>query len=347
MTVKLEVIEVLPGEIAHHYEPDSELELYSQSNRFWGKVGEKNFTVTLPMGTLKKVQSLTRLSRRLTRTDKSSATFNYARDGVIILYLGQVYFFCIRKEQLTHTGTLKQCRNILHCGFAVTGQGIYFGEYGANPERQEVPLWLSETDGRSWKVVYNFPCGSIKHVHGVYSDPYSDSLWVPTGDESGECGLFEFPSGDVSRVKRHGNGQQQWRPVSMFFERDRIVWGMDSQLQISYLQSFNRVTSELSQGRSFPGPVWYSKQLKDGMSILQSTVEIGPGSRSRYAHLFVSNDLEEWREIARYRKDLYPLSFFKFGVIAFADGDQSSDDFVVFGEALSGLDGKILRVSLR
>jgi hypothetical protein len=40
------------------------------------------------------------------------------------------------------------------------------------------------------------------------------------------------------------------------------------------------------------------------------------------------------------------MRYFKFGVLAFADGPQSSKEFVLFGEALKGLDGRSLIVGL-
>ena len=40
------------------------------------------------------------------------------------------------------------------------------------------------------------------------------------------------------------------------------------------------------------------------------------------------------------------MRYFKFGVVAFADGPQNSDDFVLFGEALQGMDGRVIRASI-
>jgi hypothetical protein len=171
----------------------------------------------------------------------------------------------------------------------------------------------------------------------VYFDRFTEKLWIPTGDFAGECFLVEADQ-NFSEVKYHGNGMQQWRPVSLFFEKDHIVWGMDSQLETSTMQIFDRNSESLTCGQAFPGPVWYSKQL-DGLSLLQTTCEIGPGVHSDSAHLFVSSDNRHWAEVAAFHKDAMPMRYFKFGVIAFADGAQCSDRFAMFGEALKGFDG--------
>ena len=118
---------------------------------------------------------------------------------------------------------------------------------------------------------------------------------------------------------------------------------MDSPLEPCHLQIFDRASGTLSEGRRFNGPVWYSKTLSDGWHLLQSSIEIGPSIVGEDAIVYASRDLKEWHEIARFKKDRWPMRYFKFGVIAFADGEQSSEDFIFFGEALEGLDGQYQR----
>jgi len=40
------------------------------------------------------------------------------------------------------------------------------------------------------------------------------------------------------------------------------------------------------------------------------------------------------------------MKFFKYGVISFADGNQSSEDFMISGEGVVGLDGKSMNIRL-
>ena len=129
-------------------------------------------------------------------------------------------------------------------------------------------------------MAYQFAAGSIRHVHGVFPDPYSDRLWIPTGDGAGECYLVSADY-DFTDVVRYGDGSQAWRAVTLFFEPDRIVWGMDSERETSYLQIFDRRTAALTRGCAFPGPVWYGKRLAAGPALVQTTVEIGSGCGAR------------------------------------------------------------------
>lgn len=346
MAQTLETRGPLGAEVVHHYESGGGDFIFSTGNRFRGARDGEPFAFDAPLGAPKRALSGLRLARRALRIDKGNAVFNRRRDGVAVLYDGRVHFYDLASRRLVPAGRLRQCRNILHRGIAVTDDGLYFGEYGANREREAVPVWRSTDDGRSWRVAYEFPAGSIKHVHGVFVDPHSDRLWLPTGDFAGECYVVEA-NRDFSEVTWHGDGTQRWRPVGMFFEPERIVWPMDSQLETSYLQVFDRATGTLARHRDFPGPVWYTKRLDDGVALLQTTVEIGDGVKSDRAHVFASRDLLEWTEVGAWKKDRWPMRYFKFGVLAFADGAQSSDDFALFGEGLEGIDGRALRASLR
>lgn len=342
----LELTKTTTDEVAHYYDNLTGNSITSKGNRFRAILNNNEFRFIIPLAPPKRVAGLFRIGRRALRLDKSNAVFNHSRDGIIVLYQGKIFFFDLQSRLLRMVGQLKQCRNVLHCGISVTEDSIVFGEYGANPNRDAVPVWRSTDDGRTWQVVYEFPAGSIKHVHGVYCDPYSNSLWIPTGDFSGECYLFEVRDRNFQSIVRHGDGEQRWRAVNIFFDPDRIVWAMDSQLQESRLQVFDRATGNLDELRGFEGPVWYSKRFTDGSAVLQTTVEIGDGVKSSYAHVFFSEDLVHWTEVARFRKDLWPKRYFKSGVIAFADGPQTRDDFVMFGEALRGMDGTVFQARI-
>ena len=121
---------------------------------------------------------------------------------------------------------------------------------------------------------------------------------------------------------------------------------MDSPIEKVYLQIFDRSTKTITQGQDFPGPVWYSKQFDSGGGLLQTSVEIGKSVNSSMAKVFFSNDLVNWEEVTSFKKDKFPMTFFKYGVISFAEGNQSIKDFVIFGEGLVNFDGISLKASI-
>ena len=344
----LTINRVAGAEVVHYYDSTTTDCVFSTGNRFtvrWQSFGERRFSLPLNSSAWKGWLGGWRLLRRLLRLDMASVAVNFERDGLIILYQGLMHFYCFASGDVRKVGSLEQGRCVLSGGIAVSARGMYFGEYADNPARRSVPIWRSQDGGRSWQVVYRFPEGSIKHVHGVFADSHSDAIWVTTGDFSNECFLFEANE-DFTSVRRHGDGTQPWRAVNLAFERDTIFWGMDSQLETSRLQRFIRATGVLEPLCEFPGPVWYIKRLTDGWSLLQTTCETGPGVKTNFSHMLASRNLVDWHEIGRFRKDRWPKSILKYGVITFADGPQTMSDFVFSCQALVGRDGQAFRASV-
>jgi hypothetical protein len=347
--VRLELIRQLDAEAIYYYDSATGDCVYSSANRFTVRLRSKEeHTFILPVtgGVWRRWCLRSRICRRLLRLDMASAVLNNDRSGLIVLYQSRIYFYDLQARRVLQTGKLRQCRNVLAGSIAVTAHGVYFGEYGQNPARERVPVWRSLDAGRSWHIGYEFPAGSIRHIHGVYADPYTDRLWLTTGDFKGECYLVETDP-TLCSMKFHGDGSQQWRTVQLLFEKDKIFWVMDSQLETSYLQMFDRTSGSLERLRDFPGPVWYVKRLDDGWSLIQTTREVGPGVRTDSSHLLISRNLIDWHEVARFRKDWWPMPYFKFGVITFADGPQTSADFCFFCQALDGLDGQSFVAAIR
>ena len=149
--MKFTIFEDLKSEIVHHYDSDTKNIIRSTGNNFSIKLNDQETSFSIP-GQNRLLMRF-RLIRRLLRYDKSNAVLNWKRDGVIVLYQGKIYFFDLKEKKLNLIDNLKQCRNVLHGGMAVKSSGIFFGEYGNNPDRNPVPIWKSEDDGGSQKMV--------------------------------------------------------------------------------------------------------------------------------------------------------------------------------------------------
>lgn len=335
----------MDAEAVHLYDTASRNTIVSTGRRIEAVIDGTVHRIVLPLSPLLVGGLARRLTRRVLRLDRVNAVLNELGDGIVLVYRGAIHLYDLQTRRLGRTAALRQCRNVLHRGVAVTARGIYLGEYGRNPRRRPVPIHRSRDGGRSWEVAYEFAAGGIRHVHGVFHDPHTDRLWIPTGDRAGECYLVSADH-DFTDVLRYGDGSQAWRAVTLFFEPDRIVWAMDSESETSYLQVFDRATGVLTRGRAFPGPVWYGKRLAGGRALLQTTVEVGPAVQRQQALVFASTDLVEWQEVGRFDKDRWPLRCCRFGVVAFADGHQTPDDLAVFGDALQELDGRAYRARL-
>lgn len=345
--MQLELKTELPAKAAHYYNAFTGDILLSDANRFYGECHGRKFSFRVPIPLLNWLSLPSQTMRRAARTNAASAVFNFCGDGVVIAYQGCLFFYDILHDELHETGHLKNCNCVLFGGISVSENGIYIGEYGRNPGRLPVPVWISRDEGRTWNMEYEFPAGSIRHIHGIYSDPIDNGLWIPTGDFEGECFLYQAKDCDFNSLLQYGDGKQEWRHVGLFQRRASLVWVMDSELQTSYLQKFDKASQTLSQGRAFPGPVWYVKSFSDNAGgLVQTTVEVGTGVHSQSSHVFYSPDLESWSEVSSFRKDWLPAKYFKSGVVGFAPGPQTTQDFLIFGEALCGMDGRVYSARL-
>jgi hypothetical protein len=334
--MKLLIKKILAREICHYSSPG--LLITSQYNRVYVEKDGSEFSFTLPSDGWKVPFGLFRLTRRAFRLDKCNIV--PVADGYVVVQQGRVYRYDEASGCFSQTLTLKNCRNVLHQSIAVIdGHELFFGEYGNNPDRGEVPIYRSQDGGRSWQNVFTFATGQIKHVHGCYYDPVEKKIWVLTGDFKDECRIL-CADREFKNIEWIGDGQQTYRTCNLFFEKDSVHWIMDSQLQNSFHIKLNRKTRKIEQKQLFPGPVWYIKHLEDGYYLAATAQEIGPGVKDKFAHLMVSRDLETWEDIHRFEHDGLPKRYFKFGVIGFADGPQRSDGFYLYAEAIKGLDGK-------
>ena len=335
--MKLEIKQTIKREICHYASPD--VLITSLHNKVYLKKNGREAVIRLPMRGWKELFSFSRKLRRALRLDKCNVV--PVRDGLVIVRQGDVYFYDEKQNHLTQTLRLKNCRNLLHQSIAVFNDGkeIVFGEYGLNPQRTEVPVYKSSDGGRSWQTIFTFPAGKIRHVHGCYFDPFEKKIWTLTGDFNGESHIL-FSDPDFNEVEWIGNGTQIYRACNAFFEEDAVHWIMDSHLEDSFHIRLERKDRTIKKMQRFPGPVWYIKRLQDGYYLAATAQEIGAGVKDEYAHLMVSKDLQSWQDVQRFEHDGLPKGYFKFGVIGFADGPQTSNAFYIFTEAIKGLDGK-------
>jgi hypothetical protein len=323
-------------EIVHYYSNDGFIGSSFNKIEFDFK-GFKG-TITMPLSLLDKLFGTLRLLRRFFRLDKCNVLAS--ADQFIIIRGGWVYNYDLNTNLIIKTLKLKQCKNVLHQSICSTPCGkIFFGEYGNNVERNPVNVYRSDDNGKNWIIVYSFPAGQIRHVHGCYYDPYENRIWTLTGDFNKENLILKSDL-DFNDLEIIGDGSQKYRAVSIFFELEFVHWIMDSPIEDSYHFVMNRKTKEIERRSLFSGPVWYLKKLNDGIYLAGTSVEIGEGVHEKNACLYASRDLLKWECINKFEKDFLPMPQFKWGVMAFSDGEQTSESFAIHFEALKKVDGK-------
>lgn len=109
---------------------------------------------------------------------------------------------------------------VLPCATCRHDGTIYLGEYPLADDT--TPNVLRSSDGgKTWSGV-EIP--GVRHVHSVAVDPYTDEVWVTTGDRDDECWIGRLRNRGFEPV---GGGSQRWRAVELAFTPDSVLWGMD------------------------------------------------------------------------------------------------------------------------
>jgi hypothetical protein len=286
-----------------------------------------------------------RLAQRAARADKCNV-FPNSSGFTLGIRSGSVY-----RVELGELHRLLDIQGdcVLHRSLCEDPDGLtYFGEYFMNPERLPVRIWKVDPKLSNASIAYEFAPGSIRHVHGVYRDPFdAQALWVTTGDFAGECYILQTRD-RFKTLRKFGNGTQLWRAVGLYFTESHVSWMTDSNLEQNYACRFDRSTGELEMGQKLDCPGWYGSTTREGVSIGFTTVEMGPGVKRQESSFLVADDAFQWRELMTFKKDPYrPMNVFKYGVISCPSGEMSNHRIWISGEGLVGLDGSSMRLEIR
>jgi hypothetical protein len=345
--MKVVKLEYIPeATILHHI--DGEGSLWGTRGRkvikaIQGEIWEQ--VTEFPRAYPRDLFGFSRPTARAMRADKANLYVN-ANGGLLGIRAGIVY--TLEKSGAFTPWFEIQGDSVLHGGICEDQQGwTYFGEYFMNPRRGEVHIFRVDPELKTWEIAHTFSPGEIRHIHGVYRDPYDvDSLWITSGDATGECYLFRTRD-RFATIERIGEGTQRWRAVRLFFTPDAVCWLTDSQLEQNFSCRWDRRSGKLALGDRVDAPTWYGSTTVEGLHLAFTTVEPGPSVDRRTAAIFASQDAVEWKEIYRFPKDQWrPMKLFKYGVISCPSGVMSQNEFLISGEGLKGLDGISARLNI-
>ena len=223
---------------------------------------------------------------------------------------------------------------------------LFFGEYFQNMNKQAVNIYGSADNGETWHIVYTFPEGNINHVHGLFFDKFTNRIWVATGDRENEC-IIGYTEDEFKTFVEVFRGGQEYRTCQLFFYKDFIVFGTDTQYQQNVIKKFDRQTLEVTELQQVQGSVIKGGQVGD-VAFISTTVEPSDVNTDKWAHLWVTKDGLHWEEKYKAKKDWLPATLFQFGTFEFPQyyGVEKLERLYFSGRALKGLDGKSTYIDL-
>ncbi len=212
-------------------------------------------------------------------------------------------------------GLARACR-VLRGACAINKNGdIFFGEYLANAERGEMRIYRYKQGSDSLEVVYTFAPNSIKHIHGLYLDEYTDSIYCLTGDDEKECRIIRSTDG-FQTTEIIGEGDETWRAVSILFDKENFYYGTDAEFRANQIYKVNRNTLERENLGAVDGTVFYSKQIGNDL-FFATTAENAPSQKENVAALWNVNSFGKSELVIKFNKDHWHKTLFMFGTIHF------------------------------
>lgn len=277
--------------------------------------------------------SLNRLSFRLMR-DGFHALAILPSGNIVAAAPGAILTLPPGETEFRVTHRVTRGTRPLHITGTPDGR-VFWGEYFDNPQRDEVYIYASADQGMTWAVAHTFSRGAIRHVHNILYDRWENCLRIFTGDYGAECRILRA-SLDFSSVEEVVAGSQQTRAVAAVVNEDGLYFATDTPLEQNFLYYLSR-RGRVERVGELPSSSIYACKNRRGM-FFSTMVEPSEVNPSRSVELFGSSDGAQWRSLAAWEKDPWPMKFFQYGNAFLPDGENATDFLAVSTLAVAGED---------
>ena len=301
--------------------------------------------------------------RILSRALRFGVRSGYALDNntVLLSISNIIYEYDLNKQKLSKGFSLKERIRPLAfteiAGINSFHDGIVFGGYLVNYEKKPVHIYRRKKQDE-WDIVYSFKEGEVNHVHNIIPDPYSNCLWILTGD-FGDAAAIWKATDDFRLVERVKSGSQEFRSCVAFATSQGLIYATDSpndQNNIYLLDNqghLNIITSLV--GSCIYGCKWkdqyvFSTAVEPDSMVKRSRIvgllnrEKGPGIQDDYAHIYMGNIDYGFQDIYREKKDFFPYSI-QLGAIMFPSGNNTTNKLFFYPVATKN-DSSLMFLSL-
>jgi hypothetical protein len=269
---------------------------------------------------LRRLSAKNRLTARLFRDGFHSLAI-LSSGGFVASVAGAIIILHPNENEFRVTHRIARGTRPLHITAIPDGR-VYWGEYFDNADRAEVHVYASTDSGATWSIAYTFPKGIIRHIHNIVHDPWSNCLWILTGDYGDECRILRA-SYDFSRVEVVLQGNQQARTVAFIPAEKDLYFSSDTPLEKNYIYRLDR-QGALSQLASIGSSSIYGCRVR-GRIFFSTMVEPSKANPDRHVRVYGSDKVaREWQPLLAWKKDRWPISLFQYGNAFLPDGDNTT-----------------------
>ena len=251
--------------------------------------------------------------------------------NIIPLSNGDLFVTFDKSVGIVRDGKYKALKNLIRpcrvlraaCASDKSGD-IFFGEYLDNAERGEMRIYKYSPGADALEIACTFPPKFIRHIHGLYFDSFTDSIFCLTGDEERECKILR----SFDKFKTYetiGEGDETWRAVSVLFKENAFFYGMDAEYQTNHIYKAMREDLERKSLGEVNGTVFYSKQIA-GNLFFTTTAENAPSQLENVAALWHVDENDNLKNLISFKKDRWHPTLFMFGTIHFPYANELENE---------------------
>ena len=316
--------------------------------------GKKTFVCRMPVGKKTALVSRSRILSRLKRLEPKCAGRLSATEFVVSL-LRSIWLVDVEK---------KTCQRLCDnpdgfsevINFCSTKDGIYWGDYGRNNQLTRVTAYRLGKDKQISRV-HTFEAGTVRHIHNIVED--GDGFLLFVGDNEEKAGIYRVNS-DWTEVKPWKTGIQKYRAVVGWPYLGGVLYATDSVETENHIRYISADGTE-KELMALNGSCIYGCETKD-YYLFSTTVEphegggklsllfeeLGGGIKSRDVTIVaVSKRDLSVRQVAKYRKDGWPMKLFQYGRCIFAGGQQGFNTVWCSPVACKKYDGKTILLKVQ
>ncbi len=281
---------------------------------FRGGLPQSSWAVRFPLQALGAGKAFLSLSRRFFRW----GVYHFrplGGESWVAMAFGRIYRGNWAEGSIENCGRIVGTRPLTMCHRPDNGH-LYYGEYWGDRRSGPVHIFGSDDQGRSWNPVYCLE--GVRHIHGVYYDPYTGAVWVTTGDQDEESALWNSDDHFRSLHKIVG-GSQDTRAVQLLFTENFVYFASDSPHERNHICRLDRKSGRIEKLQEVESSVFYGTKV--GERLFFSTIaEPSPVNETEKVVIWGSMEGENWKPFTEFKKDPWPHKLFQYGQVMFPAG---------------------------
>jgi hypothetical protein len=247
--------------------------------------------------------------------------------------------YVINKGVVKQIGPLHGSRPMVLC--QTSNHDVYYGEYHRNMDKSPMSIWKFNRDKCIWEAVWRFK--AIRHIHGVFHDPYTDSIWVTTGDTDSEAGIWKTTN-NFQTLQKIAGDSQQYRVIQLLFTPTYLYFGSDAPSEQNYIYRMDRMGRNLEKLVDVGSSVFFG--CKVGESLFFSTaVEPSDVNLTSNSEVWQSDNGQDWHKLLEFKKDIWSMKYFQHGQVLFPTGNNNSQ-YLYLSLFATEQNGKLLVINL-